>query len=468
MENNLMGFVTPKLTRTTVTTKRSDIDNGNNSNSSRSEEEHFEFSPELIDNHDNQEQRAKLPKNLSTDSFRSTSSASSLGNNGFQRNNQLRQSFNQRNSWARSSLRRTGSSSSSQNNGQSSNANSDSKNGHLARRLSANAHASQMFRGSPNGTSPGSRRSSMSPDELETESIFLEDDVMDLTQKIDNLQQQVTFLHESQSTNDDRYSKVKQENASLLSKIHTLEEQLRDIEVQSDDRRKDEEKRFKDAISRTEREKSFEVEQYIGRVYALQQELLEARDETRRTQAQLERKSSEKFEVESLLREKADELELLRDEVERLQEHSKRRRDEEIANVKVINVLNQELEEMRQHDFGHNNKSRHSTSSVHYDDKLVHQLEQELRKLKVENSELKEANEELQATLLTSRLEEGRTLLKDQVASLAQEMGSLTEDQLRQTVKEVQDENSKLRAYIDDMLLNIVENYPQLLEVKSS
>lgn len=40
--------------------------------------------------------------------------------------------------------------------------------------------------------------------------------------------------------------------------------------------------------------------------------------------------------------------------------------------------------------------------------------------------------------------------------------------QLQIAYQDKEDENQRLKHYIDTILLNIVENYPQLLEVKSS
>ena len=40
--------------------------------------------------------------------------------------------------------------------------------------------------------------------------------------------------------------------------------------------------------------------------------------------------------------------------------------------------------------------------------------------------------------------------------------------QLQSAFKDKEDENQRLKTYIDTILLNIVENYPQLLEVKGN
>merc|ERR1719391_1076262 len=80
----------------------------------------------------------------------------------------------------------------------------------------------------------------------------------------------------------------------------------------------------------------------------------------------------------------------------------------------------------------------------------------------------KESNEELQAQLVSKSLEEGRTLLNHaNNNSLAAEFEAMSENEMRKALQDQQDVNLQLRAYIDIVLLNIMEKYPELLEVRT-
>jgi len=82
-------------------------------------------------------------------------------------------------------------------------------------------------------------------------------------------------------------------------------------------------------------------------------------------------------------------------------------------------------------------------------------------------------------------LEQGKTLLSNIDAapsssmSIADELGGMSDfqdmsfgsmsdelDQVKRALKEQQDVNSQLRSYIDGILMNIMEKYPEILEVR--
>lgn len=70
-------------------------------------------------------------------------------------------------------------------------------------------------------------------------------------------------------------------------------------------------------------------------------------------------------------------------------------------------------------------------------------------------------------------MEEGRTLVgigranpSESLAAEFDTLETLSKDKLIDTVKHEKEDNVRLRAYIDGILLNIIENHPQLLEVK--
>lgn len=220
---------------------------------------------------------------------------------------------------------------------------------------------------------------------------------------------------------------MKQENANLLSKVHHLEEQIRDIEVQSEERRKEDEKRLRDSMARLDREKSSENEKYLNRIYNLQQELFDAKIDARKFQNIADKLRDEKDEMKELLCTKEEEIEHLKQEVLKLREVLRRCRDEEIVRERVCNVLQSELNDLKQQ------RNHQIQSTDHQTEARLFELERTLSSLRIDNKSLKEANEELQAQLLSSRLEEGRCLIRNGervTTSLADELVTLNEEQV--------------------------------------
>ncbi|XP_076339296.1 rab11 family-interacting protein 4A-like isoform X6 [Tachypleus tridentatus] len=297
---------------------------------------------------------------------------------------------------------------------------------------------SQLFRGgTPNGNtcSSNSRRSSISCDSAEEmyTDMSLEDDVMDLNQKVQMLQQQVTALTENQTTNDSRYSKVKQENTSLLSRIHSLEEHIRELEIKSEERLKEDEIRLKETIVKQEKEKVMELEHYSSRLYELQQEHLRIKEEVIRLKQQVDKLKQEKLNLQDQLEDNSSELSSLQEEHHKLQELTKREQEEftqeREANAHLLKDLNDELDELRRY--------RRETESIHRarSPSLLElpaqylELEQEICNLRKENESLRDTHEELQVQLLNNSVLEGRNLLHQGTKTLAEEIENLSKDE---------------------------------------
>jgi len=110
----------------------------------------------------------------------------------------------------------------------------------------------------------------------------------------------------------------------------------------------------------------------------------------------------------------------------------------------------------------------------------IAEMEAEIRTLREANKRFHESNEELQAAMLNKGLEEGRSLLNNpqHTNSLAAEFEAMSEnespeilaaelDKMRKALKDQQDVNLHLRSYIDNVLMNIMEKHPELLEIRS-
>ncbi|XP_021941575.1 rab11 family-interacting protein 4 isoform X1 [Zootermopsis nevadensis] len=353
------------------------------------------------------------------------------------------------------------------------------------KRLGSNALASQLYRSSSFNSS--GRSSTCDTAEDMYSDVSLEEDVLDLNHKVQMLQQQVSVLADNQNNTDDRYTRAKQDSAALQARVHMLEEQLRESELRAEERLQEEQKRHRELVVRIEREKQLQIENCNIRLQTLELEGASLREESTRLRSQVERLRAEKQASEEQRGEEAVILAALREELQTLRDVERRAKDERIANAQVVEELSSEIERLKADQRGAHNLEARSQSELNgklHDDLTarLNELQMEVTGLRHQNKNLQETNEELQAQMLTRSLEEGRNLLtgvgsgnslaEELEAMSAQELRDNTQEQItlekmRTALKEQQEVNSQLRSYIDGILLNIVDNYPQLLEVKT-
>lgn len=321
--------------------------------------------------------------------------------------------------------------------------------------------------------------------------------------QVEQLQRQVQALSESQASQDERYKRTRKENDDLLNRIHLLEDQLRDLEIQSETRSREDEKRFRETMAKQVKLTSQECEQHLQANYQLQQDIISLQKDLIKSESLIRTLRSEKDALESELNERNSELLSMDEQVHKLKLMIKQLKDEENVKSNLINILNEELED--NHNRSHQQQAHHTSSlasghqSSNYpsspkqqstssrrssvtsglgDDlpssnainnkalKDIDVLEANLSKIRDDNRRLKEMNEELQAQLLNVQLEEGRSLIQEgnKSYSLADELGDIDVQKLMEALKDQQDDNARLRKYIDDILLKIVENNPEILD----
>ncbi|XP_077548179.1 rab11 family-interacting protein 4A-like isoform X1 [Haemaphysalis longicornis] len=390
---------------------------------------------------------------LSSDSFRSTSSSGGSSGGG-------RRHLPQRNSWLRTSLRRSG---------------SGRKSSPVQRPVVL--HQQESFRRRGSFEAEDLLVGSSSSEHQHEEEERRQQCVDELGDQVHQLQGQVAALSESLASNGDLYRRVKQENATLVHRIHNLEEQIRELEVRSEERSHEEERRLKEALSRQERESAAELERCGAQLRQLQSEQRALQEEALRLRALADRLKADKEAALEQLDQSQAQLAQLRDDHLRLQELCRREREESQAQrtlqAQLLQEVGRELEELRRLRTDPQGRPR-SPSLLDLLPARCCELQSQLESVREENRSLREANEELQAQLLSSHVHEGQNLVAAVGpaggASLAAEFSTLEElskEKLIDTVKHEKEDNLRLRAYIDGILLNIIENHPQLLEVKT-
>ncbi|XP_036326679.1 intracellular protein transport protein USO1-like isoform X7 [Rhagoletis pomonella] len=344
-----------------------------------------------------------------------------------------------RDNWARMSLRRTTTSSSSG-----------------RRQLGSNALASQLYRSSSFNSSGRSSNCDTTEDMYSDISL---DNVQDLNYKLELLQRQVTDLADTQNIAEDRTTRTKTEYAVLQTRYHMLEEQYRESELRAEERLAEEQKRYRELLARVEREAALQNENCQIKVKTIELEANALREEAQRLRVLCDKQANDLHRTEEKYELARDQIAALQQDLDEATQRERKYEDEKKAAEELMLELSKELERLRA-------ETGPALPTTSPETIRLEELHKELEEMRQRNKAMEEQNEELQAQVLTRGVEEGRNLLNGTLNSLAQELEEMSQAQLQQAFQEKEDENTRLKHYIDTILLNIVENYPQLLEVK--
>ncbi|XP_065079487.1 rab11 family-interacting protein 4B isoform X3 [Ochlerotatus camptorhynchus] len=327
------------------------------------------------------------------------------------------------------------------------------------RQLGSNALANHLYRSSSFNSSGRSSNC---------------DTAEDMYSDLEILQRQVTNLADTQNNVEDRTSRTKAEYAVLQARYHMLEEQLRETELRAEERLAEEQKRHRELLARVEREAKLQNENCQIRIRTIEVEANQLREEISRLRLQCDKQAADLHATEDKLEKTRDNLMASQQELAEAKANEKKHRADKQAAEDLMVELGKECERLR-------TERGPALPTTSPESLRLEELHQEMEELRQKSKQLEEANEELQAMVLTKGVEEGRNLLNGTSNSLAQELEAMSQNQdtvdsstlasltqLQIAFQDKEEENRRLKHYIETILLQVVEHYPQLLEVKAA
>lgn len=284
---------------------------------------------------------------------------------------------------------------------------------------------------------------------------------MFLLTELKRLSSQVSVLQEDHAMQTDKQYKIREENKLLCSRINALEEQIESQKVTTGKQVEEESFKYKLALNKLERENEESLE-------ALNRKLLQAEEEIENLKKvepllrkELDTCQEEKRrlvkQVDSLelaLQIKADEVAELKAKLEeeikgRLHEQSHHEEELALASERMV-----ELEKYK-YEVDLKLKDHHSMEQQKTD------LERHVQSLIKENLSLKNSKEELNV-----QLHQDGYFGAGQQGSLADELVTADKEKIISTLRDQEEENRRLRGYLDGLLMMIMEHNPALLELQ--
>lgn len=282
-----------------------------------------------------------------------------------------------------------------------------------------------------------------------------------LITELKRLSSQVSLLQEDHVMQQDKQQKIRDENKLLSTRINALEEQLETQKLSTGKQVEEEGLKYKVALTKLEREnedslialnkKLQQAEEEIEKLKKveplLRKELDTCQEEKRRLLNQVDS-------LELALQLKADEVKELKAKLNaeikgRLQDQQQHEQDLAVASEHLSELERYKLEvEIKLKD--HHNMEQQKTD-----------LERHVQALIKENLGLKNSKEELNV-----QLHQDGYFGATQQGSLADELVTADKEKIINTLREQEEENRRLRGYLDGLLMMIMEHNPSLLELQ--
>ncbi|RMX55864.1 hypothetical protein pdam_00006229 [Pocillopora damicornis] len=261
------------------------------------------------------------------------------------------------------------------------------------------------------------------------------------------LSSQVSLLQEDHAMQTDKQNKFREENKLLCTRINALEEQLETQKVSTGKQVEEESLRYKTALNKLERENEQTLE-------TLNRKLLQAEEEIELLKKDKRRLLKQIDSLELQLQIKTDEVTELKGKLDaeskgRLEDHHEH--DQELALVsEQLSVL-----EKYKQDVDHKLKDFQNMEQQKTD------LERHIQSLIKENLSLKNSKEELNV-----QLQQDGFFGAEQKGSLADELVTADKEKIINALRDQEEENRRLRGYLDGLLMMIMEHNPALLELR--
>ncbi|XP_078274076.1 rab11 family-interacting protein 3 isoform X2 [Rhinoraja longicauda] len=296
----------------------------------------------------------------------------------------------------------------------------------------------------------------------------------DLSDQVIFLEKRVTELEQENMANGEVHNRLKQENLQLVHRANALEEQLKEQENRSEELLLEENKKQKDVLSKVEREQVIEMENLHTRLQQLDEENSELRACIPCLRANTERLEEDK---RKLLDEMDDLMQKLKEEQENNQKlsdklwHKKYQfQKEKETTQELIEDLRKQLEQLQLFKL-EAERLRGRSSSIglqEYNSRNREaELEHEIKRLKQDNRNLKEQNDELNGQIINLSILGAKSLYTTSISeSLAAEINSVSRDELMDAIQKQEEINYRLQDYIDRIVVAIMETNPAILEIK--